>query len=56
MEIESDVVAWDFDRACSLRLLIFDNEKRQDEFKALEKILGFGAAETPTSEADVEYM
>ncbi len=57
MEIENDVAAWDFDRACCLRLLIFDNEKRRDEFKALGMMLGGGeSGDTTTGEPKVEYI
>ena len=38
--IADPVVALDFDLACTDRLLGFDNERRQEDFKALAAMLG----------------
>jgi hypothetical protein len=38
--IENEIVALDFDLACSLRLLEHDNEAETDRFKILAKMLG----------------
>jgi hypothetical protein len=40
LNISDELLALDFDMACSYRLQVFDNERRKDEFKALAIMLG----------------
>lgn len=40
LALRSPVSALDFDLACTLRLLRWDNERRHDDFKALAAMLG----------------
>ncbi len=55
--IESDFVAFDFDRCVTHRLLIYDNERRADEFEKLNMMLGGGPSDdSKTPVSDVEYM
>lgn len=40
LEVEDKVRALEFDVACSLRLLEYDNEKERDRFTTLAAMLG----------------
>ncbi|HEX8370662.1 MAG TPA: hypothetical protein VF604_19105 [Pyrinomonadaceae bacterium] len=40
LNIDDELLALDFDMACSYRLQVFDNERRLDDFKALSMMLG----------------
>jgi hypothetical protein len=40
LDIADKLTALDFDLACALRLQIFENERRHDDFKALSLMLG----------------
>lgn len=47
LKIRDEVCALDFDLACTLRLLRFDNERELDRFKTLGMMLG-GSDESET--------
>ncbi len=50
--IESEIVAWDFDNAVTLRLLIYDNEKEFERFRVLGQMLGGDASSTSLPSTD----
>ncbi len=50
--IESETVAWDFDNAITLRLLIYDNEKEAERFRILGQTLGGDASSTSLLDTD----
>ena len=41
LKIRDEILAFDFDRLCSFRLLKFDNERAADQMKIYFKTLGF---------------
>jgi hypothetical protein len=51
--IENEIVALDFDLACTLRLLEHDNEAETDRFKILARILGAEVGDSEPTEENV---
>jgi hypothetical protein len=51
--IENEIVALDFDLACTLRLLEHDNDAETDRFKILAKMLGAEIGDSEPIEENV---
>lgn len=53
LEIDNPTTALNFDIACSLRLLQFENEREQERFKTLAALLGAEIKDTPQVQENV---
>lgn len=56
LEIETSLTALNFDIACSLRLMQFENEREQERFKTLAALLGAEVNNTPELDEHVTVV